>query len=234
MKNTILVVGGMHGNESLGLGLVRLLKEKPIKGVDTLIANPKAVKLNLRFVESDMNRSFGGQFAGTYETKRAVWLKRKAAPYKLVLDFHNTQAPQNNCCFVGEKCRPQLYEAAKRLGLRNCIQANYDCVNKACSNTLSVEISIGDKTDNAALWHGKIKRLAAVEKTKNELVVYTFLRRVTWEEKAKLGLSGWQPFRPISDKEKKLLGVSGIIVPIFVGSKLTEYWASLLTKKETL
>lgn len=55
----ILVLGGMHGNERLGIDLVQLLQIKPIAGVDALIANPRAVARNVRFTESDLNRSFG-------------------------------------------------------------------------------------------------------------------------------------------------------------------------------
>ena len=40
----VLVLGGMHGNELLGVELVRSLQESPIVGVDVRIANQRAVE----------------------------------------------------------------------------------------------------------------------------------------------------------------------------------------------
>lgn len=228
MKNTILVIGGMHGNETLGVDLVKILKKRPIAGIDVVIANPRAVRQNMRFTKSDMNRSFGGQFEDTYESKRAVWLEKRALDFALVLDFHNTQTPNNNCCFVGENCQTLLYQAAINLKLRQCVIADYDCINKVCPNTLSIEISSGDVFDNAVVWYNTLKAFSVDKKMGGTLNIYSFLKRVTWEEKDSLGLKDWQPFKPLDKKDKKLLGVGGIIVPIFVGSKLTEYWATLL------
>jgi hypothetical protein len=234
MKNKVLVIGGMHGNEALGLELVTLLKKKPIKGVDAVIANPRAVKTKTRFTESDMNRSFGTEFMGSYETKRASWLKRKANKYELVLDFHNTQTPKNNSCFVGENCQSTLYDVAKNLGLSDCIIASYDCINKVCPNTLSIEISSGDQLDQAVMWYELLKKPSLVKKSVVRLNTYAYLKRVTWQEKEKFCFSDWQPFVPLNTRDKKQLGVSGIIVPIFIGSRLTQYWATLLKKKEVL
>lgn len=227
----ILILGGTHGNELLGVKLVRLLKKRPIEGVDAVIANPRAVKAGTRFTESDLNRSFGEAFVGSYETRRAFRLKKMAAGYDVVLDFHNTQTPNNNCGFVGVDCDARLYDIAKAVGFSMCVEATYDCVNKYCLNTISIEISIGGPLDDPEIWYQKIAALSEekLPTPERSLRLYRFSRRVSWEEKASLDLKNWRPFRRISENEARKLGVKKQTVPIFVGSHLTGEYATLLS-----
>lgn len=229
----LLVLGGTHGNEKLGINLVKSLKERPISKVDSLIANPLATERGTRFIETDLNRSFGRQMQSSYEVRRAQQLVRILAEYDLVLDFHNTETPDNNCCFVGESCSDLLYSAVKQLGFSECIEATYDCVNKYCLNTVSIEISMGNRLDSVDYWRKAIEQLVTSNETtsKGSLSIYRFLQRVTWEEKNAFDLSGWKPFVSLGDDDKKALQVSGEVAPIFIGSRLTEYYASLVTKR---
>lgn len=232
---SILIIGGMHGNEELGVDLVKLLRAKPLPGVTSLIANPRAVSVSQRFTEADLNRSFGVQSLESYESKRAEYIQQYVSQFDLVLDFHNTQTPGNNCAFVGIECNKYLFEVVKNLGLRNCVEATYDCINKYCPNVVSIEISKGDYLDDAKYWYDAIKTLNFESvKSDGALTVFRFKQRVTWQQKRQLILTNWQPFKPISTEVKTKLGLDGIIVPIFVGSKLTEYYATLLTKERTL
>lgn len=229
----LLVLGGTHGNEQLGVNLVKSLNERPIDGVDCLIANPKATKRGIRFVESDLNRSFGNQLQQSYEVRRAQELVKKLAQYDVVLDFHNTETPNNNCCFVGVNCNDQLYDTAKKFGFSDCIEATYDCINKYCTNTISIEISIGDQLDSVEYWRQAIEQLITdkYDASLESLSLYRFVRRVTWEEKTTLKLSRWEPFKVLSAKDKKALKISDKVAPIFVGSHLTEFYASLVSKR---
>lgn len=72
----ILAIGGMHGNEMLGIELVRSLADSPIENVDCVLANEKAIAARQRFVKQDLNRSFPGDATGTkfYEQRRPVEL----------------------------------------------------------------------------------------------------------------------------------------------------------------
>lgn len=230
--NSILVLGGTHGNEQLGIEIVKLLKKDPIKNVQAVIANPRAVKVNDRFTESDLNRSFGTQFPNTYETRRALKLRDLARKFDLVLDFHNTQTPKNNSTFVGIGCDFTLFNVAKVLRINRCVEATYDCINKYCLNTMSIEISVNDKLDDAKYWYKQIQNILKMpEVPSSMLTIYQFKQRVTWDQKNKFNFSNWLPFKEISISDKNKLGLSGIIVPIFIGSKLTEHFATLLSKE---
>jgi hypothetical protein len=132
-------------------------------------------------------------------------------------------------------CSPILYKVAKTLNFTRCVEATYDCINKYCLNTISIEISVNDQLDNARYWYKQIEQLVNIDSFENldkSLEIYRFKRRVTWEDKEKFGIKDWVPFCDISTSDKNNLGLSGIIVPIFIGSKLTEFYATLLSKEK--
>ncbi len=101
MKNgqppRILIVGAQHGDERLGPRLNRFLKSD-ITGryetVDYLCGNPRALRRNTRFTETDLNRSYNADPAETYEEKRAQKILRfiQAGNYDYVLDVHTSRA----------------------------------------------------------------------------------------------------------------------------------------------
>lgn len=225
----ILVLGGTHGNELLGVELVRSLEQNPIEGVDALMANPPAVLQGVRFVESDLNRSFGNQPNDTWERRRAKQLAEVFTKYDIVLDFHNTQTPENNCCFTGVDSQPGLYFVAKRLGFERVIQATYECMNKYASNVLSIEVSVGDSRDSVEYWRREISRMVSVPLESVQLPdIYRYSRRVTWQERDEIGIEKWQPFLSIRTTTAQKLHVSKQAVPIFIGSRFTEFYATLL------
>lgn len=229
----LLVLGGTHGNELLGIELVKILQANPIPGIDAVIANPRAVEKGVRFIETDLNRSFGE--GESYEYRRAQELKETTKNYDIVFDFHNTQTLSNDCGFVGTNCRPELYAALQLFGIANCIEATYDCINKYCKNVVSIEVSIGSELDAAEYWYGRIRELCKMKprNPQSDLTIYRYLRRVGWDEIKDLDTNEWKPFRPLAKNDKLTLEVPSEkdVVPIFIGSRLTPFYATLLTKE---
>ncbi|HZP55435.1 MAG TPA: succinylglutamate desuccinylase/aspartoacylase family protein, partial [Candidatus Saccharimonadales bacterium] len=118
----ILVIGGIHGNEPLGLELVKLIEAKPIKNVDVVLGNERAIAQNSRFVKQDLNRSFPGNIKSkNYEEKKAAQLLKLCSNYDISLDFHNTYCPENNCSFVGQEANEYLYKVSSYLDLNRII-----------------------------------------------------------------------------------------------------------------
>lgn len=54
-----------------------------------MLGNPKAVNRNTRFIDTDLNRSFGKE-AGGYESRRAKQIAKLLKNYDLLLDIHTT------------------------------------------------------------------------------------------------------------------------------------------------
>lgn len=88
MKKEILLIIATHGDEKIGLEIADNLKNISNK-FDVLIANPRAMKLKKRFVDTDLNRSYpGNRFSGRYEERRAYENMKIAKRYEYVIDIH--------------------------------------------------------------------------------------------------------------------------------------------------
>ncbi len=224
----ILVIGGMHGNEPLGLEVVRLLRMQSAANIDTLLANEQAIKADCRFVLVDLNRSFPGSPTATdYETRRAAEVLQACDGYDLVLDFHNTHCPDNDCTFIGSAATGLLYDVSNWLGLKRVIVADYDCLNKYATNCISIEISLASKRMDAEQWVGKITSLAqrtSLPKSRG-LELYAFVYRITNEDRDRLGLRNMdlRAFHAIPPKLARELGVQNPAYPIFLGDGYTPY-----------
>jgi hypothetical protein len=224
----ILVIGGMHGNEILGLEVVKLLQDNPVVSVDGLLANEQAIEANCRFVGKDLNRSFPGDSRSSeYEPKRAAEILKVAKKYDVVLDFHNTYCPDNDCGFMGETASNILADVAWVLGLNKVIVADYDCINKAANNCLSVEVSLGSELNNAKLWYERIVILSKLDSfsTKSEVQKFRFVYRMTNDDKERLELDRrkLRAFRPIDNELAGEMGVLSPAYPIFIRDSYTPY-----------
>ena len=232
----ILVIGGMHGNEPLGLELVSLFNELPQVNIDCIIANPIAVEDGSRFVGVDLNRSFPGNGSGcSYEERRAYELIEICKKFDLVIDFHNTYCPENDCSFVGENAKSELLSVSEYFGLNRAIVADYNCLNKYAPNCISVEVSLDSILNNANYWYQKICRLRSktVLTANPKLEKYKFVYRMNLEDRDRLKLDSLnlKAFQPIDDTVAGAMGVKSPAYPIFIADKYTPYnYGGLLNK----
>ncbi|MEK7477875.1 MAG: succinylglutamate desuccinylase/aspartoacylase family protein [Patescibacteria group bacterium] len=91
-QSKILLIVGTHGDEDIGLEIVKKLKIFPgiKKGdFDVLVGNPRAIKKNGRFIEADLNRVYPGKKdSPVYEEKIAWENLNTARKYDYVFDLH--------------------------------------------------------------------------------------------------------------------------------------------------
>lgn len=91
----IAIVAATHGNELIGVDVVRHLNTYPLQGAHTyecFIANPRALAQKKRFIDYDLNRSFGKNHRSFgYESLRARELKRQiSGRFDLLVDLHTS------------------------------------------------------------------------------------------------------------------------------------------------
>lgn len=121
--NTIVVSGGTHGNERTGVRLIGKWMENPecykklcpSAKVDIVLSNPEAIRLNRRYSEYDLNRTFSQTcldvFANPqqYEFRRAKELNKIYGPKgpntktDLLLDIHNTGSNMGYCLILSTR-----------------------------------------------------------------------------------------------------------------------------------
>lgn len=234
----VLVIGGMHGNEPLGIKVAKLFQQNPVINVDVILANEPAIQQNCRFVTQDLNRSFPGDSKSkNYESTRANKILKLTKRYDIVLDFHNTHCSKNDCGFVGNGAKQSIYDVAWLLGLEKIIVADYDCINKYASNCVSVEISLDSPLNQAQIWYERITQLARLVDVSVQPYItrYRFIYRMTLEDKQlyRLDEQNLQAFIPMPEKLAAKLGVKQPAYPIFIGDRYTPYnYGGVLNKIE--
>lgn len=104
----VAIVGGTHGNERTGVYLVKKFEQfpeliaRPSFETITLLANPKAIAANCRYVDRDLNRCFANEDLSnstltSYEDNRAKEITAQLGPkdhpkVDVIIDLHSTTA----------------------------------------------------------------------------------------------------------------------------------------------
>ena len=107
----VVISGGVHGNELIGVYLVKELQKRPpqVPGlvIDFLLGNPKAIKECRRYVDKDLNRSFDAEALKTdshiYEYERAKVIKRRLMGCDFLIDLHTTTANMGITLVLGSE-----------------------------------------------------------------------------------------------------------------------------------
>ncbi|MBU4351717.1 MAG: succinylglutamate desuccinylase/aspartoacylase family protein [Nanoarchaeota archaeon] len=108
------IVCCLHGNEPYGLEVANKLN------VSYFMGNEKALELNKRFIDSDLNRCFPGDVNGNHEEQLAYSLLTKLKDFDYVIDLHSCS---NKCPLFGiiTKANDEKIELAKKLGLEKLV-----------------------------------------------------------------------------------------------------------------
>ncbi|MFM2062178.1 MAG: hypothetical protein RLZZ507_1848 [Cyanobacteriota bacterium] len=132
--NRVAIVGGSHGNELIGVYLVKKFQKYPdlIKKENfetfSLLGNPKAIAARRRYIDKDLNRCFTGQNllddkTSSYEELRAREIQQILQPQNqdlvdVIIDLHTTTANMGLCIILGNM-HPLLLKLAANLSAIN-------------------------------------------------------------------------------------------------------------------
>ncbi len=109
---TSMILVGVHGNEKCGIKAIEnLLPSLQIEKGRVLIAygNPRAIEINVRFTEANLNRMFKSDtlFSDTekksYEYQRAQFLKKYLDQADALLDIHASRTQQSRTFVICEE-----------------------------------------------------------------------------------------------------------------------------------
>ena len=221
----ILIIGGTHGDERTGVDVVSRLRRKPVAGVDVLIANPRATKAGLRFIETDLNRSFGRENPQSYEEKRAVTIASVLRRYDFVLEFHNTTSRTTCGIVTNEFPTSQQLAVLEHFNVRYLVimSPGRSLIGRVPSRAVSLEISIRNRKLCVEFLIEKIKTMAC-EKFVPAVSVKVYRDRgikVTVAQLTALGLdlNHFKDFRPIRKERAGLLDLKHPCIPFLVDEK---------------
>jgi hypothetical protein len=141
----ILLLGAQHGNEPLGDYLYsHIVTKRPTLEyyVEFAIANPVARERKVRYVESDLNRSYNGT-ASTLEERRAdeilAFINR--GNFSLVLDLHTTTCKQPPCLIT----KSTDHSFVDHSSIRHIVHMGHEIVRASligvCELAISIEVN---------------------------------------------------------------------------------------------
>lgn len=224
----ILAVGGTHGDEPTGVAVVEELIKEGIDGIDGLIANPEAVLKNMRFVETDLNRSFGVASPLSMEERRA----KEIVPYlhdaDLIIEFHDTYAENNTCAIVTGSLNPIQQMLAEFFQMSRVVimPLGGSLGGQNPSKTLSLEISRSEaEIFSVDLFLLKLRSInrQSIDKLSPGAVYECLPNKVLRSTAKNLGLKfeELRNFEELTAEQVRVLklGQAGIYVPMFIGEK---------------
>lgn len=131
----ILLNIGTHGDESIGIAVANEIEKQFIKKgeVKINIANPLALKLNKRCIDSDLNRIFPGKKNGDYEEKLAYNILPIIKSADVVIDIHSTQSGLRDALIV-TKINKLTKSCIKAINPKYLLLMNISKTNALISN----------------------------------------------------------------------------------------------------
>lgn len=144
----ILLLGSQHGNELLGDTLyayMRRHRKELLPLVAYKTGNLRAKKAGVRYVESDLNRSYNGRRT-TYEERRAARVSKYIGDnrFDLVLDLHTTTCEQPPCLIIPD-ITDTLQPFLRASSVTHIVLMKHDIVKTSligvCPQAISIEIN---------------------------------------------------------------------------------------------
>ena len=149
----ILAIISTHGNESLGPSLLAYMlakRSKLLEDIEFIMANPRAYAKNVRYTESDLNRSYGLGL-DTYEGQRAKTIEERIRLLKpeLVLDFHATTAEQPNILITADKNNEVVQRFINSSAVKDVLAVEpLNDITTVVSNFVAYEVSNSHLNDD--------------------------------------------------------------------------------------
>jgi len=102
MKNNILIIAATHGNEPIGVEVIKELEKRGLGGYfDMLIANPHALAAGKEFVDVNLNRVYPGRKDSRLHEERLAYSNLQSArKYRYVIDLHEASQGKDDFIIV--------------------------------------------------------------------------------------------------------------------------------------
>jgi predicted deacylase len=155
MKSKILFIAATHGDEAFSIPVLQELEKEYPKSeysYDWIIGNARAIEHNVRFIDTDLNRSAPGNIqSNSYEEKRAAEIIEISQRYDIVIDIHGTKSDFGIIKILPYPSYPNLVLASLFREPRNVIWRSKQSKDRGplvqFMHCPAIELECGDKTD---------------------------------------------------------------------------------------
>lgn len=161
----VLVVGGVHGDETNGIRAVRRLREADLdlqRPVAFVLANPAAIEAGERYLDSDLNRVFPGDPDGDREERIAARLCAFVEG-RTTLSLHSTDSEPTPFALVHSE-QEREFELAAGLPVPHVV--DHWGINEQTITTCgcSVEIELASEASERAVGAAEYQARAFLER----------------------------------------------------------------------
>lgn len=149
----VVVIGGVHGDETGGVRAVHRLREADLdlqRGVAFVLANPAAIDAGRRYLDSDLNRVFPGDPEGDREEQLAAHICELIED-RPTLSLHGTNSRPTPFALV-YRSEPREFELAAQLPVPQVVDhwgINEQTIT-TCGFTIEIEVGPQDSEEAAA------------------------------------------------------------------------------------
>jgi len=217
MKRTekkILFLSEVHGDEKIGTEILDNLKEEFLGQFAHIIANEKASKKNVRFIDCDLNRSAPGEKTSDfYEKKRAYELIEIAKQFDIVIDIHDSTSNTGIFSLVTNPTIKNL-ALANSLPIKNIViwPGEKDAETGPLTEFMDCAIEIECGPKNSPKIKNELKEIVEqIIKSKFQLRDLDFKNKKIFKVQNKImkkdafGLNNIEDFKPVIYKNKKII-----------------------------
>lgn len=156
-KRKVYVIGGIHGNEVFGLKVLAKLIAIQNPNITVRVAHLEAIAKNVRYIETDLNRSFGESTRDSLETRLADHIKDEIAAINpdLIIDLHTSRVNVSRVGILAENSQ-LLIDITKHMGMDYAAVMPENIVKQALigvypEKSLCIELGRNLRSDALAL-----------------------------------------------------------------------------------
>lgn len=230
----MLFITATHGDEGFSIPVLKKLEQSYPKNswaYDWIVANPKALKEEKRFVDCDLNRSAPGDInSPLYEKRRAAQILNVSNKYDMIIDIHGTSSDCGLVKIIPKPSMENLLMASLFPDLINIIWYSIRSLKEGplaqfmTKPSLEIECSINNPETEEKLYQTLVKSLL-IKKEINWMQLTDSLLKQDWFKV--IGRS--KTFDPESRELQALKTKSGIAYP-FLTNQYTSSAYYLLEK----
>lgn len=188
------VVAGLHGDEVFGLKILGILDRSDSDNITTKVGHAEAIAKKKRFIQSDLNRSFGRSVT-TLESEVASKLSKNISVSNpdYIIDIHTSRSDVRAVAIVSLLTETNIYLAhelnAEAIVIMPSHLTETSLIGCMPDRSISLEFGANQRSDKLAIKTAQaIQGLTGITVVKNILPIYAVVAKIPKNYKGLKGI----------------------------------------------